>query len=107
LVDSVYVLSLRMKSNHKDWHFDSDDNKSNTADIKLNPNPIWDINVETGATKLNFDLSKFKIKSVTLKGGATSFDVKIGMPLATTNVDVATGMSQSTIKRAKRCCMQY
>jgi hypothetical protein len=101
LVDSVYVLSLRMKSNHQDWHFDSDDNKSNTADIKLNPNPIWDINVETGATKVNFDLSKFKIKSVTLKGGAASFDVKLGMPLATTNVEIATGMSESTINVPK------
>jgi hypothetical protein len=98
--DSVYVLNLKMKNN-KGWHFDSNDNKSNLANIKLNPNPIWDIYVETGATKLDFDLSKFKIKSVTLKGGAASFGVKLGAPLETTNVEVATGVSEVTISVPK------
>jgi hypothetical protein len=98
--DSVYVLNLRMKNN-KGWHFDSDDNKSNLANIKLNPNPVWDINVATGATKLDFDLSKFKIKNLTLKGGAASFGVKLGEPLATTNVDVATGVSEVNISIPK------
>ncbi len=90
-----------MKNNNKGWHFDSDDNKSNVADIKLNPNPIWDIYVETGATKLDFDLTKFKIKNVTLKGGAASFGVKLGMPLENTNVEVATGVSEVTISVPK------
>ncbi|WPU93343.1 DUF5668 domain-containing protein [Mucilaginibacter sabulilitoris] len=91
--DSVYVLNLKMKNN-KGWHFDSDDNKSNLANIKLNPNPVWDINVETGATKLDFDLSKFKIKNLTLKGGAASFEVKLGNPQPSTNVEVSTGVSE-------------
>ncbi|SEO47991.1 LiaI-LiaF-like domain-containing protein [Mucilaginibacter sp. AW1-7] len=98
--DSVYVLNFKMKGN-KGWHFDSDNNKSNLADIKLNPNPIWDIYVETGATKLDFDLSKFKIKSVTLKGGAASFEVKLGAPLASTNVEVSTGVSEVIINVPK------
>jgi hypothetical protein len=98
--DSVYVLNLKMKNN-KGWHFDSDDNKSNLADIKLNSNPVWDINVETGATKLDFDLSKFKIKNLTLKGGAASFDVKLGNPLVSTNVEVSTGVSEVNISVPK------
>lgn len=98
--DSVYVVNLKMKNN-KGWHFDSDNNKSNTADIQLNPNPIWDIYVETGATKLDFDLSKFKIKSVTLKGGAASMSVKLGAPLEKTNVEVSTGVSEVTINVPK------
>jgi len=98
--DSVYVLNLKMKNN-KGWNFDSEDNKSNRADIKLNPNPIWDIYVETGATKLDFDLTKFKIKSVTLKGGAASFDVKLGQPLEKTNVEVSTGVSDVNISVPK------
>lgn len=91
--DSVTVLNLHMKNN-KGWHFDSDDNKSNEAIIKLNPNPVYEFNVETGATKLDFDLTKFKVKSVTLKGGAASFNVKLGNPLETTNVEVSTGVSE-------------
>ncbi|SDF63137.1 hypothetical protein SAMN05216464_12234 [Mucilaginibacter pineti] len=92
--DSVTVLNLRMKNNNKGWHFDSDDNKSNEAIIKLNPNPVYEFNVETGATKLDFDLTKFKVKNVTLKGGAASFNVKLGNPLVATNVEISTGVSE-------------
>jgi len=100
--DSMYVINLHLR-NDKGWHIDSDEDKdkANRADIKLNPNPVWDVNVETGATKLNFDLSKFKIKNLTLKGGAASFDVKLGSPLATTNVEVATGVSEVKINVPK------
>ncbi|MGN8070561.1 LiaI-LiaF-like domain-containing protein [Mucilaginibacter sp. SG564] len=100
--DSMYVVNLHLR-NDKGWHIDSDEDKdkANRADIKLNPNPVWDVNVETGATKLNFDLSKFKIKNLTLKGGAASFDVKLGSPLATTNVEVATGVSEVKINVPK------
>jgi hypothetical protein len=94
--DSVYVMNLKMKNN-KGWHFNSDKDKANQADIKLNANPVWDINVETGATKLDFDLTKFKIKNLTLKGGAASFDIKLGSPLASTNVEVSTGVSEVNI----------
>ncbi|WP_259068568.1 LiaI-LiaF-like domain-containing protein [Mucilaginibacter sp. X4EP1] len=87
--DSVYVVSFKMK-NHNGINFDSD---KNNADFKLNQNPIWDVHVETGATKLDFDLSKFKIRNLKLNGGAASFDVKLGQPLATTDVDVSTGVS--------------
>jgi hypothetical protein len=93
--DSVYVLDFNMKnSHHNGWH---GNDKTNSATFKLNPNPEWDINVETGATKLNFDLTKFKIKSFKISGGAASFDVKLGQPLAVTNVVVETGVSEVTI----------
>jgi hypothetical protein len=87
--DSVYVLDFHMK-NHNGIDFDSD---KNAANIRLNPNPEWDIKVETGATSLNFDLSKFKIRELKLHGGAASFNVKLGAPLATTDVDISTGVS--------------
>jgi hypothetical protein len=98
--DSVYVLNLNLKNN-KGFHFDSNDQKNNKADIKLNTNPVWDIDVTTGATDLNFDLSKFKIKTLSLKGGAASFDVKLGAPVGTTNVEVSTGASEVTIRVPK------
>jgi hypothetical protein len=94
--DSVYVMDFNMKDN-KSGHFNWGGEKSNTADIKLNLNPEWEINVETGATKLDFDLSKFKLRSLVLKGGAASFTVKVGQPLATTNVEVSTGVSEVNI----------
>src|SRR6185437_15818767 len=87
--DSVYVLDFHMR-NHRGFDFDSD---RNTAVIQLNPNPEWEINVETGATELDFDLSKFKIRELNLHGGAAQFNVKLGAPLASTNVDIKTGFA--------------
>ena len=87
--DSVYVLDFKMRDHHG-FNFDSD---KNSAVMRLNPNPEWQIYVETGATKLDFDLSKFKIRELHLHGGAASFNVKLGAPLAMTDVDIATGVS--------------
>lgn len=98
--DSVYVLNLDLKNN-KGFHFDSDDRKNNRADIKLNTNPVWDIDATAGAAHLNFDLSKFKIKSLSLSGGAASFDVKLGVPVGSTNVEVAAAASRIVISVPK------
>jgi len=91
--DSVYVLDFHMNK-HNGFNFDSDKNQ---ADMRLNPNPEWEIDVETGATKLDFDLSKFKIRQLKIHGGAASFDVKLGAPLAMTDVDISTGVSSVDI----------
>jgi hypothetical protein len=100
--DSIYVLDFNMKQNHQ-HHFDwgGKNNKSNEATFKLNPNPEWEINVEAGATQLNFDLSKFKIRKLKLEGGAASFEIKMGQPLATTTVEVSTGMADVNISIPK------
>jgi hypothetical protein len=87
--DSVYVVNFKMKE-HKGFNFDSDKNK---VSMRLNPNPIWDISVETGAASVDFDLSKFKVRELKMHGGAASFNVKLGAPLLLTNVDISTGVS--------------
>ncbi|RYZ97196.1 MAG: hypothetical protein EOP47_22260 [Sphingobacteriaceae bacterium] len=99
--DSVAVLNFKMrekdgKNGRKRFNWDGD--QENSATIKLNPTPEWDINVHTGATKLDFDLTKFKIRSLKLKGGAASFDVKLGQSLPVTRLDVTTGASEVHIK---------
>ncbi|TWR26465.1 hypothetical protein FPZ43_15000 [Mucilaginibacter pallidiroseus] len=91
------VLSLHMKKTGK-GNFQWDSEKGNSANIMLNTKPEWDINVNAGATELNFDLEKFKVRSLVLNGGAGSFDIKLGQPLAKTTVDVSTGVSEIKIK---------
>ncbi len=91
--DSTAVLDFHMK-NHHGFNFDSD---NNDMVIQLNPIPQWDVNVETGATKLDFDLSKFKIRKLKLHGGAAEFNVKLGTPLALTDVDISTGLADVTV----------
>jgi hypothetical protein len=96
--DSVYVMDFSMKDS-KNGHFNwGSNNKSNTADLRLNVNPEWEINVETGASKIDFDLSKYKLRSLELKGGAASFSVRVGQPLASTNLNISTGVSEVTIE---------
>jgi hypothetical protein len=97
-----YVLNFEMngkKGMHLNWHGNHDN--SNEAVIRLNPNPIWDVNVETGAAAINFDLSKFKVRALKLDGGAASFDVKLGEPLETTNVNVSTAAASVDIRIPK------
>jgi hypothetical protein len=95
--DSVYVLDFKMKSNKGHFNWGDDDDKKNVADFQLNVNPVWDINVETGAAVIDFDLSKFKVRSFILKGGAGSFDIKLGQPQQLTNVKVSAGASSVNI----------
>lgn len=90
--DSVEVLNFRMKSKNKDLQLDELD--ANKVDLRLNPNPIWDIHVELGAGETDFDLSAFKVASLHIKGGAAAFDVKLGMPVNQTEVEVKAGMAE-------------
>jgi hypothetical protein len=92
--DSVYVLDFKMRNGRHGFSFGSDNNR---ADFRLNTNPEWEIKTETGASSLNFDLSKFKVRELKLHGGAAEFNVKLGAPLAMTDVDVSTGLANVTI----------
>ncbi|MFD2147959.1 hypothetical protein [Mucilaginibacter antarcticus] len=99
--DSVSELNFKMQghSNLK-FNFGSKNHnaRNNEAIFKLNTKPEWEINIKAGAAKLDFDLSKFKVRSLNVAGGAADFEVKLGQPLANTNVNVETGMSSTTIR---------
>jgi hypothetical protein len=92
--DSVYVVNFHMKD-HDGMNFDSDKSR---ADFSLNTNPIWDVHVDAGATKLDFDLSKFKVRELKLNGAAGSFNIKLGDPLESTNIDVSNAASDVKIE---------
>jgi len=95
---STYVLNFDMadkKGGNFHW---SDGDNSNSATFKLNTNPLWDINVEAGATDLKFDLRKFKVRSLKLNGGAAAFHVHLGQPVeGNTDVTVSAGMASVEI----------
>ena len=98
--DSIATIDFTMNNNHSHIHgfsFDLDGKSANKAFIKLNTNPLWDINVETGASKMNLNLSPFKVKHLKVEGGAAAFDVLMGEPLAETDIDVSTGASDVNI----------
>ena len=92
--DSSQVLDFKMKG-QSGAKFGND--SGNKARIKLNVQPVWDINLEMGAGLAEFDLSPFKISNLKIEGGAASFKIKLGEPLVRTNVSVETGVSEIKI----------
>jgi hypothetical protein len=85
------------ENHHRGFTFNFGNHSTNKAFIKLNTRPIWEINVETGVSNVNFDLSKFKVQKISIQGGVASFKVKMGQPLAETNIEVETGISNFTL----------
>lgn len=71
------------------------------VNLKLNSRPVWNINLESGAAKLNFDLSRYKVSSLNLDGGAGSFDLKLGDLYPKTNVTIDAGASSITVRIPK------
>lgn len=94
---SVYVMDLTMKSKSA-TKFGI---QSDSVNLKLNLAPVWDINVNTGETDMDFDLSKYKLRNFKIDGAAGSFNIKLGQPLAQTNVIISTGAADITINIPK------
>lgn len=91
--DSAKIVDLNMNTRRRNGiHLkDFDGNK---ATISLNTRPLWNIDVNVGAGESDFDLSRFRVKSLEFKGGAASFKAKLGIPESITRVSANTGVSE-------------
>lgn len=88
-------VSLRMRD-RRSYRFFS--RIRNWAEIRLNPNPEWEMRFDAGASRLDLDLSPYKTTSVTLDAGATTMRVRLGDRSDETNVRVKTGVSSVGIE---------
>lgn len=89
-------LTFRMKDTKKgNWNIDGDDN---WAKISLNSHPIWHISLDMGAGAAEFDLTEYKVANLAFKGGAASFEAKLGMPLEETVVTAESGVANVEIE---------
>ena len=70
---------------------------TNDVEIKLNPNPAWDLNIDVGAASMDLDLSDFIVRTVKIDGGASSIDIRLGDRSDLTEVDIESGASSITI----------
>jgi len=71
-------------------------NSSNNIDLQLNTNIVYSIFLETGATSIDYDLSKFKIENFSIKSGASKIDIiapqyngKININSGVSKIDIA------------------
>lgn len=69
----------------------------NRASVKLNPNILWDINMDVGAADLRADFRKFKVKYIDIDGGASSINLKIGNLLDETKLKIDAGAASIKI----------
>ncbi len=79
--------------------------KSDKVDIKLNQDPLWDINLDIGAASFNLDLSEFRIHKLDVDGGAASIKVKLGdiYPLTKLNIDAGASSIKISIPEGSGC----
>ena len=73
------------------------DDYKNTVDINLNPKPVWDMNFDVGAASMDFDLTKFKTRDITVDMGAASIKIKLGDLFPETKLSVDAGASDINI----------
>ncbi len=71
---------------------------NNKLGIKLNNQPVWDMDFEVGAGDVVFDLSAYKVRSFDLSCGASDVDIKFGSLVPELDVDIETGVSSLKLK---------
>jgi hypothetical protein len=95
--DTAYEMNLSMKSKSS-TKFGTN---SDSVNLKLNLAPVWDIDVNAGATDLDFDLSKYKLRNLNIQGSAGSFKVKAGPPLTQTSISISSAAADITVNIPK------
>jgi hypothetical protein len=71
---------------------------SNKVDILLNQNPVWNMNINVGASSVKFDLSPFKIDRLSLHTGASSVHLRLGDHSDSMEVFIDAGASSIKIE---------
>jgi hypothetical protein len=91
--DSLTVVDLSLEKGE----FNSGKIKNN-VEMKLNANPIWDMDLNVGAAEVNFDLSGFKTRHLKLQGGASDIELKLGALLPESDVKIEAGAASITLR---------
>jgi hypothetical protein len=102
--DVTYSMTSNIDDSTCYVHFDMDKGEFNDGKIvnsvkfKLNPKPVWDLDLNVGAAKIDFDLSPYKIRKTRIEGGASDVEVKIGDKLDNAEVEIEAGAASITVR---------
>lgn len=72
------------------------ENASSTIYLPLHP--VWDINMDAGAAKVDFDLSEIKLDRMEIDGGAADIRVKVGELYPETQIRINAGAASVKIE---------
>ncbi len=91
--DSLRYIKI---SHEEDMHINGP--YKNQAVVRLNPNPVWDIDLDVGAASMDLDLSPFKVKKLDIDGGASSLKIKLGDRCLDSDISIEAGMASIVIR---------
>jgi hypothetical protein len=100
-VDGVEIIDVK-----HDKPFIKSPKIKNEVWLELHPDPIWDINIDVGAASMELDLRSFKVKEITLDGGASEIELKLGNNIKRTDVKINAGAASIEIKIPKECACE-
>lgn len=68
--------------------------QSNTVMVDINPNVLWNLNLNYGAASINGDLAALQFQKLELNAGASHVSLTLGSPQAgVSKIDISTGAS--------------
>jgi hypothetical protein len=91
--DSLTVIDLSLDKGEF-----NNGNIKNNVEMKLNPNPVWDLDLNVGAAEVDFDLSGFKTRNLKIQGGASDIDLKLGAALPLSDVKIEAGAASIIVR---------
>lgn len=71
--------------------------KHNNFYLALNETPVYDFEINVGASSLDFDFSDYKVSDIEINGGVCDIDIKLGDSYNSANVSLSTGVSDIKI----------
>ena len=75
--------------------------KQGPFEVSLSTTPVWDIELNLGASQNDIDLSPFKVENIEISCGASDVKLKIGDTYPKVNVDLNSGASSFKIEVPK------
>jgi hypothetical protein len=88
-------LNLSYKGRSRHWNFGRYQNR---AEVRLNSHPVWDIDVDAGASSVDFDLRPYKVDRMEINAGASSLRVRLGDRSDETRLRIQAGVSSINIQ---------
>lgn len=71
--------------------------RKSRAEIRLNTAPVWELNLDAGAARLDLDLRNHRVETLRIDAGASEVRVKLGRALDETRVQIEAGVSSIRI----------
>ncbi len=78
----------------------------NEVQIRLNQEPVWDLDLDIGAASIDMDLKDYKIDTLEINAGASSIDLTLGSMNPVTRLTFDAGASSLNIRIPKEAACE-